>query len=379
MARIGFGAGGHQHRRIAQWNPCFRHAKLQRHIHTGIDNRNNLGKCQTHIFRRNHHQPSAGRLHLSRLQQARQVMAGRIWVRTADGFLHGRKKVVEIIAAPVCPQCALLGHRFGVSQRNGHLPPIHLASGKEHFHGVHGLADITAAGTGDIFQCAPLHNRGQCGTVFHELHSPLHRLQCRRGINLLKLENGGTAENCIKHIEIGIFRGRCNERNLAVFDILQQTLLLLFIERLNLIQVQQNAIGGHKGIQLGHDFLDIGGGRCGGVQFVKGTVGLLGNDICNGGLTCTAGTIENHVRNLTGINEPAQDGILAQNMLLTVNFIQRGGPQQIGQWLIHRQPSFRFIQYSTMGKNRITYFHYLRTFFRKKILSRFGRGFYVRK
>ena len=35
-----------------------------------------------------------------------------------------------------------------------------------------------------------------------------------------ELKNSGTAENCIKHVEIRILRGGCNQGNLTVFDML---------------------------------------------------------------------------------------------------------------------------------------------------------------
>ena len=121
---------------------------------------------------------------------------------------------------------------------------------------------------------------------------------------------------------------------------LQQGLLLLFIEGLDLIQVQQHTVGGQEGIQLGNDLLDIGGGGRGGVELIKGPVGLLGNDVGHGGLSRAAGAIEHHVGNVPGVDQAAQNGPLPQNMLLAVDLIQAGGPQQVGKWLIHSDCPF---------------------------------------
>ena len=120
-----------------------------------------------------------------------------------------------------------------------------------------------------------------------------------------------------------------------LFNMLQQTLLLFFIEGLNLVQVQQHPVGGHEGIQLGNDLLNIRRRRSGGIELIQHPVGLLGDNVGNGGLTGTAGTVEDHIGNIAGINQTAQNRTLPQNMLLSIDLIQGGRPQQIGQRLVH--------------------------------------------
>ena len=46
-------------------------------------------------------------------------------------------------------------------------------------------------------------------------------------------------------------------------------------------------------------------------------------------------TVEHHVGDVPGIDQAAQHRALAQNMLLTVDLVQRLRPQKIGEWLIH--------------------------------------------
>ena len=123
---------------------------------------------------------------------------------------------------------------------------------------------------------------------------------------------------------------------------LQQTLLLFLVEGLDLVQIEQNAIGRHEGIQLGHDLLDVRRGSGGGVELIEGAVRLLGDDVGDSGLAGAAGTIEDHVGDLAGIDEPPQHGALSQNVLLSKHIIQSLRPQQVGQWLIHTQPPFVF-------------------------------------
>ena len=66
------------------------------------------------------------------------------------------------------------------------------------------------------------------------------------GIHRLELKNGAAAENGIVDIEIRIFGGGGNEGNGAILNVLQQRLLLLFIEILDLIQVQHHTAHGIK-------------------------------------------------------------------------------------------------------------------------------------
>ena len=115
----------------------------------------------------------------------------------------------------------------------------------------------------------------------------------------------------------------------------QQGLLLLFVEGLNFVQIQQHPVGSHEGIQLRHDLLDVCRGSGGGVELVEGAVGLLGDDIGNGGLSRAAGAVEHHIGDIPRIDQAAQHRALAQNMLLTVDLVQCLRPQKIGEWLIH--------------------------------------------
>ena len=330
MAGIGFGGSRHQYGGVAQGDPGFGHAQLQGHVHAGVDDGDDLGIGKAHILRRDDHEPAACGLHLPSFQKSGQVMAGGVRVGAADGFLQSGKQVIVVVAVPVGTHGAFLGDGFGIRQGQRQILPFRDACGEQHFYRVHGLAQIAAAGRRNVFQRTFFRERFQGGALFHEGHRPVHRLQGGRRGDLLEFENCGTAENGVEHVEIGIFCGGRDEGDLAVFDVFQQRLLLLLIEGLDLVQVQQNAVGGHEGIQLGHDLLDIGGGGCGGVQLIESTVGLLGDDIGNGSLARAAGTVKDHVGDLPGIDKPAQHRALAQDMLLSIDLIQRLGTQQVG-------------------------------------------------
>ena len=337
---IGLGTGGHEYGSISQRDPGFRHSQLQSHIHAGVDDGDNLRVGKAHILGGNDHEPPAGGGHLPRFQQPGQIVAGRIRVGAPDGFLQGGQQIIVVVPIPVSPQGAFLGDGFRVLQSQGQNTVFWLPGGEQHLHRVHGLAQVTAAGHGDVFQSPILGVRFQRCAALHIGNRPLYRLQRRLSRNLLELKHGGAAQNGVEHVEIGIFRGGGNQGDLAVFNVLKQGLLLLFIEGLNFIQVQQHPVGCQKGVQLGHNFLNVRRGGSGGVELVQGAVGLLCDDVGHGSFSRAAGAVEDHVGNIPGINEPPQHGVRPQDMLLTVDLVQCGGPQKIGQRLIHRQPSF---------------------------------------
>ena len=134
---------------------------------------------------------------------------------------------------------------------------------------------------------------------------------------------------------------------------LQQRLLLLFVEGLDLVQVQQHTVGGQEGIQLGYDFLNVRRGGGGGIEFIEGSIGLFGDDVGNGGFAGAAGAVEDHIGNRARGNEAAQHRAFSQNMLLTEDLVQGLGTQEICKRLIHKAASFlRFPQY-TIGRRKM--------------------------
>ena len=262
-------------------------------------------------------------------------MAGCIRIRATDGLLQRRQQVIEVISVPVGTKGALLRNHLGIGKGQGNMFAVRNTRREQNFYRIHGLANITTAGTGNVFQRSLFHLCFQCSAVFHEGNCPFNSLQSSGRVDLLKFENGRTAQNSVENIEIGIFRSGCDQGDLAVFDVFQQALLLLFIEGLDLIQIQQRTVRSHKSIQFCHDLLDVSGGCRGGVEFVQGAVGLLGDDIGHGGLTGATGAVKDHIGDLAGVDQTTQNSPLAQNMLLSIDFVQCGGPQKVRKWLIH--------------------------------------------
>ena len=236
-----------------------------------------------------------------------------------------------VVPIPVCPHGAFLGHGYGIGHSQRQRIPLGHGCGEQDLNGVHGFAQIAAAGPCNIVKNPILRHGFQTGALFHKGDRPLHRFQRRLLGDLLELEHRRPAQNGVEHIKIGIFRGGSNEGNLSVFDVFQKGLLLLFIKGLNLIQIQQHTVGSHEGIQLGGDLPDVCRRSSGGVELEERPVGLLGNDIGNGGLSHTRWPIEDHIGNGAAFNDAAQHLSLGQQMGLSHHIFQRPGTQFIGK------------------------------------------------
>ena len=172
------------------------------------------------------------------------------------------------------------------------------------------------------------------------MQSPQHRRFRLRGGHRLELEHRTAGEQGAVHIEVGILRGGGDEGQLPVLHKFQEALLLLLVEILDLIQVQQNPAGGHQGAHVGDDVLDILQGGGGSVETVEGLLGLLGDDVGDGGLAGAGGPVKNHVCVSAALNEPAQYRAGGKQVPLSHHLVQRFGPDLICQGASHVHPSF---------------------------------------
>ena len=116
---------------------------------------------------------------------------------------------------------------------------------------------------------------------------------------------------------------------------LQQALLLFFVEGLDLVEIEQDAVGRHEGVQLGDDVLDVRRGGGGGVELVEGTLGGIGDDVGDGGLSRAAGAVEDQIGDLPRLNHAAEHFALTEDLLLAEHLIQRLWAQLVRKGLIH--------------------------------------------
>ena len=245
------------------------------------------------------------------------------------------------VAVPVVAHGAALGDLGGVLLRQIQLALFRHRRLTQQLHGVDGLADVAAAGRGDLERHVLLPVQGELAPLFFNAQCPQDRrlrlFRCHR----LEFKHRAAGQQGAVHVKIGILRGGGDQRQLAVLHEFQQALLLLFIEILNLIQIQQHPARGQQSPNVGHDVLYILQGRRGGVQTVQGLVGLFRDDIGNGGLAGAGGTVEHHIGVGPALNQPSEYSAGSQQVALSHHFLQCFGTYLIRQGTAHGPPSFR--------------------------------------
>jgi hypothetical protein len=98
------------------------------------------------------------------------------------------------------------------------------------FHRVDGLAHITAARAGNVRNYAVFNLRVNGVLLAQKRESPFHRRHNVLGGDGLELKHRGAAEQRRVDVKIRVFGGGGDKGDFAVFNELQQRLLLLLIE-----------------------------------------------------------------------------------------------------------------------------------------------------
>ena len=112
---------------------------------------------------------------------------------------------------------------------------------------------------------------------------------------------------------------------------LQQGLLLLFIEILDLVEIQENATDAREGVELLHHRLDIGGGRGGPVELVQPHIGPPGDDPGQSGLAHPGRAVKNKVRDMPRLDNGAQGLARRDQMLLADDIVQGIRTHPVGE------------------------------------------------
>src|SRR5699024_996502 len=97
-------------------------------------------------------------------------------------------------------------------------------------------------------------------------------------LDRLELEDRRAAQDRVVHVEVRVFRRGGDQRDAAVFDELEQRLLLFLIEILDLVEVKQHAVHRLQRVDLGDDVPDIGRGGRRAVQLAQVHIRVAGND-----------------------------------------------------------------------------------------------------
>ena len=201
-----------------------------------------------------------------------------------------------LITILVIAHSAFLRQFPGAFQRNAQHPVFpHIPGKNTKFHRIHGLAYIPAAGCGNMGDNAFLREDGSPPLFLQKMERPFHSWFHILRLYRLKFEHSRTAQNGRIHIKIGVFCGGSNQSDTPVLNEFQKSLLLLFIEILNLIQIQHHPLRCQQSPHIRGDGLDVRQRGGGGVQAVERPVHLGGGDLRHRGLSRAGGTVKNQI------------------------------------------------------------------------------------
>ena len=334
---VGLGRSSQQDGRLGQGQLGLREPQLHGRVHAGLDDGHRLGIGQPHVLAGGAEQAAAGGNQIPRLQESGQIVEGRVRITAPEGFHQGGGHVVHGVSPPVIPHGAALAHLPGVRQGERQRSVLDGGGLVEQLHRVHSLAHVPAAGLGHVVRHPLLPAQGQGALRTDQVQGPVHGGAHVGGGDGLELKDRAAAEEGGVDVEVGVLGGGGDEGDGPVLHKLQQGLLLLLVEVLDLVQVQQHAPRGHQRAHLSDDVLDILERGGGGVEPVEGAVGLPGNDVGNGGLAGAGGAVEDHVGVRPFLDEPAQQGVGAQQMPLAHHLLQGLGTDTVRQGAVHRR------------------------------------------
>ena len=240
------------------------------------------------------------------------------------------------VSLPVIAHGAALGDGFGVGKGNDAV----FRGREQQFHRIDGLANIAPASGGNVIEHPFFGHERRISPRVHDIHRALRRLFYILRRNGLEFKHRGAAEDRVENSEIGVFSGGGNQRDAPVLNKLQEGLLLFLIKILDLVQIQKDAAGGEKGVQLIDDLLDIGDASRGGVELSERAVRALGDDAGDRSLARTRGAVEDHIRDLAAVHDAAQKPALAEDMALPDHIVERVGADFVRKRLIHESSPF---------------------------------------
>ena len=340
VGAVGFRAGGHQNDRVRKRQTRLRQTHHVGGIHRRLDDRNDLRVGKPHILAGAHHQAAAGRGQISRFQQACQIMQCRVRVGAAHGLLVGRNDVVVVVALPVVAHGGAAGDLPDHIQSNALFSVFHRCCRDCKVQTAQRLAQIAPGAFGQIGTGVLVHAHRHLlplGKALHGVAHPALHIRCSKG---LELKHSAAGKQGIIDVKIGVLGGGSNQGDAAVLDAFQKALLLLFVQVLDLVQIQQNAARRCQRADILEHCLDIPGAAGGAVELVQGHAAVLGNNACHRGLSGAGGAVKDHVGDAPALDGAAEHPPRSQQMLLPAHIRQRFGTQALRKRFVHGGFSF---------------------------------------
>ena len=128
---------------------------------------------------------------------------------------------------------------------------------EQNLDGIHCLPNVAPAGRRNMLPDAGLADHLGLSPLLHDGQPPVNGGQGVLGRDLLEFEHAGAGQHRAEHRKEGVLRGGGDEGDAAVLHELQQGLLLLFVEILDLVQIQQHPLRSQQGADVRHNVLNV--------------------------------------------------------------------------------------------------------------------------
>ena len=240
-----------------------------------------------------------------------------------------------IITLPVVPHGCAAGDLPDHIQRDVPGTLFHRGRRDRKIQAAQRLAQIAARTLGKIGTGVLVHAHRGVPPLRQLFEGIVQALLHVGGGQGFELEHRAPGQQCIIDVEIRVLGGGCNEGDRAVLDALQQALLLLFVQVLDLVQIQQDAARPRQRADVLEHRLDVAGAAGSAVELVQSHAAVLCDDAGHCGLAGTGRAVEDHVGDAAALNGTAKHPARGQQMLLPAHICQRFGPQALRQWFVH--------------------------------------------
>ena len=328
---VGFRRGGQQNARLRERELRLRQAELQGVIHARLYDAHRLRVRHADDLARRAEDAAARAGQIPGFEQPRKIMQRRVRIGAAQRFHQRGDNVVMLVPLAVIAHGAALRHGAGVVRREHDLSVDARRGGEQKLHGVERLAHVAAAALRherhDLVRAVGLNALAPG----KQPHGAAHRAFRVARRDRLELKHRAAREDGVVYIEVRVFRRGRDERDRAVLDEFEQALLLLFIEVLDLVEIQKNAVRREHGVQLVDDRADVRKARGRGVELSQRAVRLFRNDARDGRFARTGRAVKDHVRDIAAFDDAAQQPALAENVALADDVVQLRRTQLIRQ------------------------------------------------
>ncbi len=336
--RVRFRSGSQIERGLGERKAPFRQTHAVKRCRTRHGHRHGLRVSQADIFAgKNNHAAKQKPGILSGIDHFGQPIHGCIRIRAAQRFDKRGDRIVVVIAFLIIENGALLNallRHFHVHQDDAIC--VRRCRFNRQLQRIEHTARIAISHVHQVQQSGLLH-----------LHPvlPIAALRVTQGllgnavqigfVKRFELENEAAAGQCPVDRKIGIFRGRPNQNDGAVFHVRQQGILLGFVKAMHLVDKQNGTPLLRLPKRLGFfdrppDIRHPGQHRVDGQELA---LGGIGNHHGQGGFARARRPVENQRRELIRLNGAAQQPPRPQNMVLPDILFEPPGTHAGGQGL----------------------------------------------